>query len=109
MGNALAAYQRATERRPLLVKSATSCVLFTAGDCLAQYIERGSGDEQLDFKRMARLAAWGAVFGVRGGLLKFGAANGHIFLRAAVLYASSNIIRCTSASAGGGTPILLGD
>jgi hypothetical protein len=54
-----AAYTRALERHPLLTKVATSTVLFGAGDFMSQKLE---GKQSIDAARLARMAAWGAIF-----------------------------------------------
>ena len=54
-----AAYTRALERHPLLTKVVTSTVLFGAGDLMSQKLE---GKTAVDTARLARMAAWGAIF-----------------------------------------------
>ena len=54
-----AAYTRALERAPLLTKVVTSTVLFGAGDFMSQKLE---GRAETDTARLARMAAWGAIF-----------------------------------------------
>lgn len=54
-----AAYTRALERHPLLTKVVTSTVLFGAGDLMSQKLE---GKTTVDTARLARMAAWGAIF-----------------------------------------------
>ena len=54
-----AAYTRALERHPLLTKVITSTVLFGAGDLFSQKLE---GKPTIDTTRLARMAAWGAIF-----------------------------------------------
>jgi hypothetical protein len=54
-------YDRALTAQPILTKTLTSVVLFTAGDLAAQRLEKGSF-EGLDGARLARQGAWGALF-----------------------------------------------
>ena len=52
------AYTSALERHPLATKVATSTVLFGVGDFMCQKLE----GKPLDVPRLARMAAWGAIF-----------------------------------------------
>lgn len=59
MASVFAAYTRALERHPLTTKVLTSTVLFGVGDFMSQKLE---GKPALDVPRLARMAAWGAIF-----------------------------------------------
>ena len=61
MSRLFAAYDRALTSNPILTKTLTSMVLFTAGDLVAQRLERGSLSS-VDAPRLARQAVWGALF-----------------------------------------------
>lgn len=61
MARLFAAYDRLLTSNPILTKTVTSVVLFTAGDVMAQRLENGSF-ENLDAARLARQGAWGALF-----------------------------------------------
>lgn len=52
------AYNSALKTNPLLIKALTSLVGFSLGDILAQKF-LGSSDSEFDFKRLARMAAFG--------------------------------------------------
>lgn len=49
----------APQRRPILVKTATSAVLFGLGDVMSQKLE---GKKELDVERTVRMFAWGGMF-----------------------------------------------
>lgn len=59
MASLLAAYDRALQRSPLLVKTLTSATLFGAGDLLSQKLE---AKEEFELPRFARMVVWGAAF-----------------------------------------------
>ena len=61
MSRLFAMYDRALTAQPILTKTLTSVVLFTAGDVMAQRLEKGSFAD-LDGARLARQGAWGALF-----------------------------------------------
>ena len=64
----LRAYDRALTAAPILTKTITSAVLFGAGDCLSQEIERRGAKEgekkAYDPVRTMRMVGWGTAFGV---------------------------------------------
>jgi protein Mpv17 len=57
----LRAYDQLLAKRPVLIKSVTSAVLFGAGDVLSQKLDK---DKPLDSKRTLRMVLWGGTFGV---------------------------------------------
>ncbi|KAI8882707.1 hypothetical protein K501DRAFT_186115 [Backusella circina FSU 941] len=58
-----AAYHRALTKRPILVQSLSTAVLFaTVGDVIAQQIVEKKGWEQHDLIRTSRMATFGCVF-----------------------------------------------
>lgn len=61
MSRLFAMYDRALTAQPILTKTLTSVVLFTAGDVMAQRLEKGSF-AGLDGARLVRQGAWGALF-----------------------------------------------
>jgi len=61
MSRLFAMYDRALTAQPILTKTLTSVVLFTAGDVMAQRLEKGSFAD-LDGARLVRQGAWGALF-----------------------------------------------
>lgn len=54
------AYNYQLTRHPIHTKSATSCVAFALGDVLAQRLTR-KDEQQIDWNRTARMAAFGAL------------------------------------------------
>ena len=58
---AWAAYTRALEARPLLVKTGSAVAIFTSGDLLVQSAELGSLGAPKDWQRTGRMAAFGVA------------------------------------------------
>ena len=61
MARLFSAYDRLLNTNPIATKTITSVVLFTLGDVMAQSLE-GKKLSELDLPRLARQAAWGALF-----------------------------------------------
>ncbi|GAA5796933.1 hypothetical protein HPULCUR_002311 [Helicostylum pulchrum] len=57
-----AAYHRVLTKRPILVQSVSTAVLFGAGDVIAQQLIEKQGWEQHDLKRTLRMSAFGGIF-----------------------------------------------
>ncbi|KAL0080409.1 integral membrane protein mpv17 pmp22 family [Phycomyces blakesleeanus] len=57
----LALYNRALTKRPILVQSISTALLFGAGDVIAQQIVEKKGFEQHDLNRTARMTVFGGV------------------------------------------------
>lgn len=57
-----AAYHRALTKRPILVQSLSTAVLFGAGDVIAQQIVEKQGWEKHDLQRTLRMTTFGGVF-----------------------------------------------
>ncbi|KAI9344725.1 hypothetical protein BD770DRAFT_397376 [Pilaira anomala] len=57
-----AAYHRVLTKRPILVQSLSTAVLFGAGDVIAQQAVEKQGWQKHDFQRTFRMSAFGGVF-----------------------------------------------